>query len=461
MKRFTLLLVALAFGFGLKAQCPITEAVDFNTTDCHGNQVHLFDILDNGQNVLIDFFYTTCGPCQQATPKVAEAYTRLGCNMHDVFFIEISPSDGDAALQNWCNNYGIEYPTIGTSGGGNSICSQYGIPAYPTVILITPDRSIVIQDLWPISSAQTIIDQLAPYGIQEHDCDAAEATVEITDVTSTTTTVTATFTPNDECASYYYLLGTQEEMNQWAQLFGKSIEELVVDFGIRTTTTETYTWTEQTPSTEYTIFVVPFDADNNMATMVTSIISTESAGGSGNSVIQMSVEVLSSTEVITRTTPNGETAEYRYGLITKEYYDEIGDDGLVQIIEEDPYIFYEFSEWKWTELTENTTYYGYARGKNANGEWGTITMIEFSTLPDAIGENSASSLIIFPNPANDFVTLRGENINNVMVFNAIGQKIDEFVVNGKQMNIATSNYENGIYFVKVNGTETYRFVVTH
>ena len=73
MKKLFTLMLALAIGFGLKAQCPLTEAVDFDAVDCHGTQVNLFDILDGGQAVLIDFFFTTCGPCQQATPKIVES----------------------------------------------------------------------------------------------------------------------------------------------------------------------------------------------------------------------------------------------------------------------------------------------------------------------------------------------------------------------------------------------------
>ena len=170
MKKLITLMLALAFGFGLKAQCPYTEAMDFTATDCHGTEVHLFDILDGGQAVLIDFFFTTGGPCQQATPKIVESYYAMGCNMHDVFYMEISTSDGDAACQNWATNYGVEYPTISTNGGGNTICNQYGIQQYPTVILIMPNRQIVIQDLWPINNAQTVITALEQHGLQQHDC---------------------------------------------------------------------------------------------------------------------------------------------------------------------------------------------------------------------------------------------------------------------------------------------------
>ena len=78
MKKIFTLFLAVVFSLGLKAQCGLSEAVDFTLTDVHGTQVHLFDILDGGQYVLIDFFFTTCPPCQSVTPIIAESYTAMG-----------------------------------------------------------------------------------------------------------------------------------------------------------------------------------------------------------------------------------------------------------------------------------------------------------------------------------------------------------------------------------------------
>ena len=214
-------MLALAFGFGLNAQTSLTQAVDFTATDIHGNQIHLFDILDSGQAVLIDFFYTACGPCQNATPKVVQSYTAMGCNMYDVYYVEIDYGgygDTQATCLNWVNNYGIEYPTIAGPDGGTSIVNQYGIGGFPTVLLIMPNHQIVIQDLWPISNAQTIISQLEAHGLQQHDCTVPvtydpQVALSIDEVTDSS--ITATFTPNEDCASYYYVCATEAEIMLW------------------------------------------------------------------------------------------------------------------------------------------------------------------------------------------------------------------------------------------------------
>lgn len=163
-------LLLILFAFQPKAQTSLNTAVDFTATDCYGQEISLFEILDSGKYVLIDFFFTTCAPCQQIVPYVKEAYEKLGCNQHDVFFMEITDYDNNDACMEWVNQYGIEYPTIGTEGGGVSIRQKYGIDGFPTLILIAPDRSIVEKDIFPIFDSQTIISTLATYGIQEHDC---------------------------------------------------------------------------------------------------------------------------------------------------------------------------------------------------------------------------------------------------------------------------------------------------
>lgn len=170
MKKLLLIVIALTFGWGVKAQCPLQTAYDFTATDLHGERINLFDILDGGQYVLIDFFFTTCGPCIQSAPNMVESYALFGCNQHDVFFIEIDEGDNEEACLNWVNRFGVEYPTISGNWGGTAICTHYGIESFPTVILIAPDRSIVINDLWPLDNVQNIITALENQGLQQHDC---------------------------------------------------------------------------------------------------------------------------------------------------------------------------------------------------------------------------------------------------------------------------------------------------
>lgn len=509
MKKLLLLLIALTLGFGLKAQCPLTTAIDFTATDCHGTEVHLFDILDGGQYVLIDFFFTTCGPCQQATPNIVQSYYSFGCNMHDVYYIEISTSDANAACQTWVNNYGVEYPTISTDGGGNTICSQYQISYYPTVILIAPDHSIVIQDLWPIGSAQAVINALTPFGIEEHDCNTPlyDPQVSITVDQVLETEVTATFTPNEDCDSYHYTIATDSEIQEWMAAAGLELPQYLVTYGMPGWEIISNTFTELTPNTEYTIYAIASDIDGNLSDVVMETVTTTGGGGGeiiddftgtdidGNEINLYSILdagqyvlinfFLAEDQFSQNAMPDMIEAYYRYGCNEYDvFFMEISPNGSNPSCQ----------NWVETYGVEYPTI-GYEGGGNSIaqaipvGFYPTIMLIrpdhtfvtrdiypptlEWITSymeqenieqhlcgPYAIDENEVAPLSLFPNPANESVTLKGKDLGLVRVYNALGQQMDEFEANGTEYSIKTGNYANGVYFVKV-GDNTLRFVITH
>ena len=79
---------------------------------------------------------------------------------------------------------------------------------------------------------------------------------------------------------------------------------------------------------------------------------------------------------------------------------------------------------------------------------------------DGVDENG-SSYEIYPNPTNGNIVVKGNNINEVEVYNLCGQKV--LSVNGSQnVNVDMSSLTSGVYMVKVvdnNGNETVNKVV--
>ena len=148
------------------------EAPDFVAVDCHDNDIHLYDILDGGQYVFIDFFHYTCGPCRELMPYVEESDYYFGCNDKDVYYMEISGSDNVSMCLKWCEEFGVEYPTISKERGGEEVRFNYRIPGDPFFMLIAPDRSIVLSSWYnfEISDFQSIVDAFLPFGIQVYQC---------------------------------------------------------------------------------------------------------------------------------------------------------------------------------------------------------------------------------------------------------------------------------------------------
>ena len=140
MRKILGLIVALVLNININAQiCPLDEAVDFTATDNYGNEIHLFDILDNGQAVFIHFFLTyNFDPL--IMPYMTEAFRIMGCNMNEVFFMEIAHREDNVECQDWIDRFHVAYPTISIEGGGQDITDLYDIQACPTLILIMPGR---------------------------------------------------------------------------------------------------------------------------------------------------------------------------------------------------------------------------------------------------------------------------------------------------------------------------------
>lgn len=172
MKKLLLAGFAAILSTGAFAQTPLTTAVDFTVTDVHGNTHNLFDILDGGQHVLIDFFFTTCPPCIQYQPEINASFSTFGCGEGDVFYFSMDNGDTDSQVLTYENDHNGMHPAVsGIDGGGNAVCSAYGISYYPTVVLIAPNRDIVVQDIWPPNQA-TIASTFANYNISEQACSA-------------------------------------------------------------------------------------------------------------------------------------------------------------------------------------------------------------------------------------------------------------------------------------------------
>jgi thiol-disulfide isomerase/thioredoxin len=168
-----LLFMGLAFFGGVSvAQTNLTTAVDFTVTDLEGESHTLFDYLEDGKYVCLDFFAYWCGPCQATAPEFNEVFHMYGCNAGDVIFLSLEYEGTDTQTHDFETAWSGENPppaASGIDGGAATPHSDYGISAFPTFILIAPDGTIVEQDIWPMDS--DILDGvLAQYNIPQMAC---------------------------------------------------------------------------------------------------------------------------------------------------------------------------------------------------------------------------------------------------------------------------------------------------
>lgn len=204
--------------------CKNYEALNFSVVDIHGNAFDLFEKLERGQFVFIDFFSYNCFNCREAMPFIVESYYRYGCNTGDVFYVEINATHGDELCHRWCEEFGVEFPTISADGGARKFSALYHIDAAPHFLLIAPDHSIVLDggsSGFYVFNLQSIIDAFEPLGINVKDCNA--------DFDETDKEMTAVY-PNP--ADGFLVL--EVEKASWVRVYsvlGQLMDSFVVDNG--------------------------------------------------------------------------------------------------------------------------------------------------------------------------------------------------------------------------------------
>jgi peroxiredoxin len=174
MKKITLSFILSILLLSSMGQTTLTTAVDFTVTDTKGVTHNLFNYLNAGKYVCIDFFYKDCPACGTTAPYLQSTFENFGCNQGNVIILAVSSQDNDATLITYANANGYAYPMINSStGGGASVHSTYGISATPTFILIAPDKNIVERDMWPLANAQALITYITNRGGVAQACVAS------------------------------------------------------------------------------------------------------------------------------------------------------------------------------------------------------------------------------------------------------------------------------------------------
>ena len=159
MKKLLLFVLAILTFTNAKAQLANgTIAPDFTVTDLDGNTHHLYDYLNAGKTVYLDFFATWCGPCwtYHNSHAFQDLYTEYGPGgTNEVMCIAI---EADFATSEDCIydincpssqgdwTIGIDYPQVNLTGNnGPGVASSYQINYYPTIYAICPNTKKVYE----------------------------------------------------------------------------------------------------------------------------------------------------------------------------------------------------------------------------------------------------------------------------------------------------------------------------
>ena len=110
--------------------------VDFTVALPDGTTLQLSDVLAEKKMVLLNFFFTTCGPCANEFPYMQEA---LDAFSENVAVIALDPLEDNQAVANYQASMGLTFPMAACPAAWSQ---TFGISGYPTSVVI--DRYGVI-----------------------------------------------------------------------------------------------------------------------------------------------------------------------------------------------------------------------------------------------------------------------------------------------------------------------------
>lgn len=133
---------------GFKA--PAFEGREFTT----GETISLESL--RGKFVLLDFWGTWCGPCIAAIPEMKKLYENTSREQLEIIgIVERSKPEWVAEA---IEKHGITWPQL-VSGPENDIVKKYNVTGFPTLILIAPDGTVVL-DVPSPEIVQLLIERL-------------------------------------------------------------------------------------------------------------------------------------------------------------------------------------------------------------------------------------------------------------------------------------------------------------
>lgn len=208
--------------------------------------------------------------------------------------------------------------------------------------------------------------------------------------------VSVTFKPNSDVGGYAVTLfgkgEAEQQFKMWAARFGfANIGEMVYAFGYKGVAGKdtTFVWKDETPNTEYEIYVQPWDKNGTLTDYFMIPVTTAKIGGEGVAESTIAFGDFKKDkntdqwyqEVVV--TENDQCACHFVNLYTEKEW-SVGEDSIKRAIINicnNPFykpIVYG-SETACIYANPETTYYAAVWSQNANGEWGPLVSKKITT----------------------------------------------------------------------------------
>ncbi len=268
----------------------------------------------------------------------------------------------------------------------------------------------------------------------------ASVAIEVSETSKTSVLVTAT--PNENTVLYHYIIIEKAEAEEIGE---EAVMQMLNENENYLEGVDECSWTIVS-NTEYYVVAQAKNADDKWGEVTTVEFFVEEAGPA---LVEIAVEALSETSVEITATPNENAVLYHYIVIEKTEADEIGEDAIMEMLNENE-DYLEGVDVSTMTVETNVKYYVVAQAKNADDVWGEITKVEFVVEDDAVEELGNAVFEIYPNPAKEYVRITSNsNIEELSIFTVDGKMVYSQSVNQQETMIDVTGFNRGSYIVRM------------
>ncbi len=126
---------------------------DFTVTTPEGDKITLSEVLKEKKVVLLNFWYTTCGPCASEVPYMEEAYKQFK-DKGEIIAVNNHPSDNNNTISNFKKQYQLSFPM---AQAPTAWSNTFSIQGYPTTFVIDRYGMICLVEVGGITSKRPFI----------------------------------------------------------------------------------------------------------------------------------------------------------------------------------------------------------------------------------------------------------------------------------------------------------------
>ena len=149
-------------------EAPSVEAEyidDFTVRCIDGSSFTLSEALRDHELVLINLFFTGCGPCGMEFPYLQEAW-EMNSDKIAVIALTPDPDDTDEILNSYAKELGLTFPIAHEDGTG---LRERFVQAYPTSILVDRSFRVAALEIGAKTSLQEFLDWFEGYTGDNYD----------------------------------------------------------------------------------------------------------------------------------------------------------------------------------------------------------------------------------------------------------------------------------------------------